>query len=254
MRDRSGQAVTQWRQGDIAKVEFRVTVPSDLPCFKFVVKAWSIHGQPSSTHHSLMGKSHAEQLYIFTPPWTEKTGFFYIPLNEERDGPFTLLLEVTAVVPKKEINPRNNQCSIPFAIGLKTRDGIEVQRENAVFRRPEFKPNLKVNFHNMAPNQDSFNVLIVNENFRIAKINKPILLYLLYDISRNWGKGFVNFETLNLRGDLLENLNRFGQLWIGFFSRGWIDAGAKTCIVTVDNRNDVAESNEEDNQCTIHFK
>lgn len=254
MRNRAGEAVSRWRKGDIAKVEFTVHAPADLPCFKFLVKAQSIRGQAPSAGMALSGKSGAENLFLFTPPWTEKAGFLYMTIDEEGTGPFTLLLGVTSVSPKKDIDPRNNQCRIPFEIALNAPARLEIQRKNADIPGLEFRPNLKVSYHNRAPDWDSFNVLIENENYKVAKINQEVLVYARFDVVRNiTGRGWVNFETYVLKGVTLESLNRGGVFYVGFFGRGWVDASATTCTVTVDSRNAVAETNEDDNQCTIRF-
>ena len=253
MKDRSGKQVKILQKGDIVKVEFQVKVPADLPCFQFDIEARSVLGRSSPTKSALLGKTYHKERFIFSPPWTEKTCDFYLTLNEEKTGPFTLLLKAIAVAPKKETNPDNNQCQIPFAMVVGREFNEELKRKDPTYHQVEMKPNLKVSFHNMAANQDSFNVLIENENYQTAKINKEFLVYALFNARRNWGKGWVNFETFTVRQDIINSLNNNGRCYIGFFSRDWVDASATTCTVTVDSRDDVAESNEDDNQYIVNF-
>jgi hypothetical protein len=253
MKNRSGQQAKTWQKGDVAKVEFLVKVPADQPCFKFDIEARSVHGQVSPSQFAVMGKTCLKEQFIFSPPWTEKAGYFYFTLDEEKTGPFTLLLKAIAVVPKKETNTRNNQCQIPFEMVVGGEPKEELKRRDPTFPQVEFKPNLKVSFHNMAVSQDSFNVLIENEKYQTAKISKEFLVYALFNTRCNLGRGWVNFEAYTVRQSLLDSLNKNGRCYVLFFSRDWIDAGATTCTVTVDSRKDIAESNENDNQCVIHF-
>jgi len=253
IKERSGKQVNVLRKGDICKIEFLVRVPADQPCFKFNMEVWSIHGQLSSSKFALRGKTTFKKLFIFTPPWTEKMGYFYLTFNEEKTGPFTLILKVSAVVPKIDTNANNNKCQIPFemVVDREWRKDIRIKKES--YQQIEIRPNLKVSFHNIAPNQDSFNVLIENEKYKTAKFKKEFLVYVKFNTKRNLGRGWVDFETRTVSEKFINSLNNIGKFYMGFFSRGWIDAGATTCTVTVDARDDITESNENDNQCVINF-
>ncbi len=253
IKDKSGKQVKKLRKRDIGKIEFLVRVPADQPCFKFNVEAWSIHGQLSSSKFALRGKTTFKKLFIFTPPWTEKMGYFYLTFNEEKTGPFTLFLKVNAAVPKMDTNTNNNKCQIPFEMVVGRESGRDIKIKEVSYQQVEIRPNLKVSFHNIAPNQDSFNVLIENENYKTAKLKKEFLVYAKFNTKRNLGKGWVDFETRTVSEKFINSLNNIGKFYMGFFSRGWIDAGATTCTVTVDARDNITESNENDNQCVINF-
>lgn len=253
LKDRSGKIITQWPKGESARLSFRVRVPAEKPCFKFEVEAWSVHGQPSPAGFALRGKTVGKNLFIFTPPWTEKTGAFYLECREEKSGNYTLMVRARAVVPEGETDTRNNLCRIPFKVLLERKSQNEAGVAGKEVRRLTFRPNLTISFHNMAPNRDSFNVWIRNVQHRIAPVRRDVQVYARFDVYRGTPAGWVNFETHTLSGISLDSLNSEKGIYVGFFSRKWVDAGATTCTVIVDSREEVVESDETDNQCVIRF-